>query len=124
MAYIKKDNVVFIANDGQPITSIVQKIAFRKYWGKKYDKATGQYKKARKSMPFAVCKVIMSSDPEISKDATFLIPGYKLRNVIMKGEKILTFHDKYVAEFAHEYGNRWVRKLIVEEKLKEQKSGE
>ena len=122
MAYIKKDNVIFIANYGQPIHSIVEKVAFRKYWGKKYDKKTKQYVRARKSMPFAVCKVIMSADPEIKTGASFLIAGYKLRNVVMKGEKILTFHDQYVAEFADEYGNEWVRKLILEEKLKEQKN--
>ena len=36
----------------------------------------------------------------------------------MKGEKILCFHDKYSAEFAQEYGNHWVRRLIEEEELK------
>ena len=119
MAYIKKDNVVFMANNGKPIHSIVEKIAFRKYWGKKYDKEKKQYVKARKSMPFALCKVMMSPDPAVGVGATFLIAGYKLRNVIMKGEKILTFHDKYIAEFADEYGNEWVRKIIVEERKDE-----
>ena len=72
---------------------MIEKVAFRKYWGKKKDKATGQWVKARKSMPFAVCHVSLSSDSDIPIGAKFLIPGYQLRNVTMKGEKILCFHD-------------------------------
>ncbi len=121
MAWITKDNIIFIANYGKPIHSIVEKVAFRRYWGKKYDKKTKQYVRAMKSMPYAICKVRMSSDPSIKIGAEFTIAGYKLRNVVMKGEKILTFHDQYVAEFADEYGNEWVRKLILEEKQKEKK---
>ena len=105
MAYLKKDTTVFIQNSGKPIFSIIEKVAFRKYWGKKYDKATKQYKKARKSMPFAICRVSMSSDDDVMVGEQFLIAGYKLKHVVMKGERILTFHDQYIAEFAKEYGN-------------------
>ena len=124
MAYIKPETVVFMKNNGQPIYSMVNEVAFRKYWGKKKDKTTGKWVKARKSMPFAVCEVTLSSDSDIPVGAKFLIPGYQLRNVTMKGEKILCFHDKYVADFAEEYGNHWVRKLITEEELKHKPSGD
>ena len=115
MAYLKPNQTVFIANNGQPIFSNIEKVAFRKYWGKKKDKKTGKLVRARKSMPYAICKVQISSDPDISVGAEFTIAGYQLRNVIMKGEKILTFDTKYVAEFADQYGNAWVRRMITEE---------
>jgi hypothetical protein len=89
MAYLRPNTTIFMQNNGQPIYSIIEKITFRKYWGKRKDKG-----------------------------AKFLIPGYQLRNVTMKGEKILCFHDKYSAEFAQEYGNEWVKTLIAEEELK------
>ena len=66
-------------------------------------------------MPYAICKVQMSSDPKVAIGAEFTIAGYQLRYVVMKGERILTFDTKYVAEFADQYGNEWVRKLINEE---------
>ena len=123
MAYLKPNQTVFIANNGQPIFSNIEKVAFRKYWGKKRNKQTGKLERARKSMPYAICTVKISSDPEVAIGSQFTIAGYQLRNVIMKGEKILTFHDKYVAEFAESYGNGWVRKLILEEWSKD-KQGE
>ena len=120
MAYLKPNQTVFIANNGQPIYSNIEKVAFRKYWGKKKDK-TGKYVKARRSMPYAICKVQLSSDPNIAVGAEFTIAGYQLRNVVIKGEKILTFDTKYVADFAEEYGNGWVRRLINEEYWKDNK---
>ena len=95
MAYLRPNTTIFMQNNGQPIYSMIEKIAFRKYWGKRKDKNTGKWVKARKSMPFAVCHVTLSSDSDIPVGAKFLIPGYQLRNVTMKGEKILCFHDKY-----------------------------
>jgi len=115
MAYLKPNMTVFMANNGQPIYSTIDKIAFRKYWGKKRDKKTGKMKRARRAMPYAICSVKMSSDTDIPTGAQFTIAGYQLRNVIMKGEKILTFDQKYVADFAQEYGNKWVRRMILEE---------
>ena len=72
-------------------------------------------------MPYAVCKVKMSSDPDVPVGSEFLIPGYKLRNVTMKGEKILAFRDQYIAEWAEQYGNNWVKRMILEEEAKENK---
>ena len=115
MAYLKPEQTVFIANNGQPIYSVIEKVAFRKYWGKRRDKETGKMGKARRSMPYAICKVFMSSDTTIPIGAQFTIAGYQLRNVVMKGEKILTFDQKYVADFAEEYGNQWVKLMILEE---------
>lgn len=114
MPYIKKDQTIFIANNGKPIYANVNKIAFRKYWGKKKDK-TGKMVRCRKSMPYALCEVQLSSDTAIPTKSEFTIAGYMLRHVIMGGEKILAFDRKYVAEFADQHGNEWVRKMITEE---------
>tara|TARA_Y100001938_G_C7858757_1_gene314518 strand:+ start:94 stop:489 length:396 start_codon:yes stop_codon:yes gene_type:complete len=122
MAYLKQDQTIFIANNGNPIYANVDKVAFRKYWGKKKDKNTGKMVRCRKSMPYALCKVQLSSDQGIPVGAEFSIAGYMLRNVVMKGEKILTFDTKYVAEFADAHGNEWVRKMITEEYWKDEKS--
>ena len=124
MAYLRPNTTIFMQNNGQPIYGIIENVTFRRYWGKRKDKNTGQMVRARKSMPFAVCSVSMSSDSDIPIGAKFLIPGYQLRNVTMKGEKILCFHDKYSAEFAQEYGNEWVKTLIAEEELKISKKGD
>ena len=118
MAYLKPNHTVYILNNGKPIHSTVKSVAFRKYWGNVKCKETGKKKKKRKSMPFAICEVQMSSDPNIPVGSEFLIQGYKLRNVIMQGERILVLHDKYIAEFAEEYGNEWVKKLILQENEK------
>jgi hypothetical protein len=37
----------------------------------------------------------------------------------MKGEKILAFRDQYIAEWAEQYGNNWVKRMILEEEAKE-----
>ena len=119
MAYLKKDQTVFIANNGKPIYANIDKVAFRRYLGKVKDKKTGKMKKKMKSMPYAICKVQLSSDQQIKEGAEFTIAGYMLRHVVMKGEKILTFDSTYVTEFADQLGNEWVRKLITEEYWKE-----
>tara|TARA_R110000824_G_scaffold46748_6_gene133966 strand:- start:182 stop:556 length:375 start_codon:yes stop_codon:yes gene_type:complete len=121
MAYLKPKQTIFIANNGLPIYSLVEKVAFRRYRGKYTDRKTGEKKTKWKSMPYAVCKVKMSSDPEVPIGREFLIAGYKLRNVTMKGESILAFHDQYIAEWAEQYGNNWVQKMILEEQAKESK---
>tara|TARA_Y100000593_G_scaffold90764_1_gene177931 strand:+ start:145 stop:528 length:384 start_codon:yes stop_codon:yes gene_type:complete len=119
MAYLKKDQTVFIANDGKPIYANIDKVAFRRYLGKVKDKKTGKMKKKMKAMPYAICKVQLSSDQHIKEGAEFTIAGYMLRHVVMKGEQILTFDSTYVTEFADQLGNEWVRKLITEEYWKE-----
>tara|TARA_Y100000310_G_scaffold267678_1_gene279757 strand:- start:524 stop:883 length:360 start_codon:yes stop_codon:yes gene_type:complete len=115
MAYLKPNNTVFIVNGGRPITSLVKKVAFRRYLANTRDRKTGKKKKKLKSMPFAICEVKVSADPAIPVGSEFLIQGYKLKNVVMKGERILVLHDQYITEFADRYGNEWVRKLIEQE---------
>ena len=69
MAYLKPNLFIFIKNNGMPISAMIEKVAFRKYWGKRKDKTTGQMVRARKSMPYAICKVMTSKDPEIAKNS-------------------------------------------------------
>tara|TARA_Y100000592_G_scaffold78190_1_gene122890 strand:- start:1128 stop:1475 length:348 start_codon:yes stop_codon:yes gene_type:complete len=115
MAYIKKDMHVFFANEGFAITAVIDKVAFRKYWGKGKDK-DGNMVRKRKSMPFACCRVLISSDPEVNIGEEFIIAGYKLRAVVIRNEKMLTFDRDYVAEYAKELGNEWVRRIINDKK--------
>ena len=75
-------------------------------------------------MPYAICKVQLSSDPSIPLGAEFTIAGYMLRNVVHKDEKMLAFDTQYVAEFADRHGNEWVRKMTAEEYWKDQESEE
>jgi hypothetical protein len=114
MAYLRKKDTVYFLNGGQPVFSLVEKVAFRRYRSKTVDPKTG--KKKMKSMPYAICKIYSSDDSNIPIGAEFLIPGYKLRNITMKGDKILVIHSTYVAEFQEKYGNDWVKKLIEQEK--------
>ena len=115
MAYLKPEKMVFIANNGRPITCFINSVAFRKYIANVTDRKTGEKKKKRKSMPYAICEVVMSSDPEVAVGAQFTIAGYQLRNVVIKGENVLTFDQKYAVDFADQYGNDWVRKMINEQ---------
>ena len=115
MAYLKPKQLIFIKNNKQPITAMVSKVAFRKYWGKRKDKNTGQYVKARKSMPYAICEVVMSQDNDVPMGSEFTIAGYMLQNVTVKGKTASAFHSKYEVAFADELGNEWVRRLITEE---------
>lgn len=114
MAYIKPNMNVFFANNGKPITAVVEKLSFRRYFTTIKDKQTGQSKRKAKSMPFACCKVILSSDPSVLVGEQFLIAGYKLQNVVMKNERMLTFKSDYVAEYAKDEDNHWVRTIIDE----------
>ena len=123
MAYLKPKQTVFIANNKQPIYAQVEKVAFRRYLGKVKDKATGKYKKKMKSMPYAICKVQLSSDNQIPVGAEFTIAGYMLRHIVHKDEKMLAFDSQYIAEFADQHGNEWVRKMITEEYWKDENQG-
>lgn len=117
MAYIKPNMNVFFANGGQSITATVDKISFRKYMTKPYkDSKTGETKRKQKSMPFAVCRVILSFDPKVQVGEEFLIAGYQLENVVIKNEKMLTFKSDFVAEYSKDYGNEWVRRIINEDR--------
>jgi hypothetical protein len=115
MAYLQPRQLIFIKNNKQPITAMVSKVAFRKYWGKRRDKESGKWVKARRSMPYAICEVVMSQDKDVPMGSEFTIAGYMLQNVTVKGEKALAFHSKYEVAFADELGNEWVRRLITEE---------
>lgn len=112
MAYIKPNMSVFFVNGNKHVISTVTKVSFRKYWGAIVDKKTGKKVKKHKSMPFACCRVLYSSDPTVSVGEEFLIAGYKLQNAIVKDEKGLTFKGDFAAEYAKEYGNEWVRRII------------
>ena len=117
MAYLKKDQTVFFAEGN--ITSIVEKVAFRKYRGKVKDKETGQYKMKWKSMPYAICKVLMSEDAKVPMETKFLIAGYRLRKKYFQGKMILVMDNEYIADYEKEYGNQWVARMIEQEDQRE-----
>lgn len=114
MAMIKPNMQVFFANNGKPITATVEEVKFRRYLSKFKDKKTGRRK--AKSMPLAVCKVILSLDPSVGVGEQFVIAGYKLQNVVIKNKRMLTFKSDFVADYAKDYGNEWVRRLINEDR--------
>lgn len=115
MAYLKPNLFIFIKNNGMPISAIIEKVAFRKYWSKSKNPEMRDKVRRRKAMPYAICKVMTSKDPEIAVGAQFTIAGYKLQNVTVKGKTALAFHSKYEVDFADKLGNEWVRTLISEE---------
>ena len=116
MAMIKPDMQVFFANNGKPITATISKVKFRRYYAKVTDIRTGKKKSKAKSMPLAVCKVILSLDPSVQVGEEFVIAGYKLQNVVIKNERMLTFKNDFIADYAKDYGNEWVRRLINEDR--------
>ena len=117
MAYLKPKQTVFFAQGN--ITSIVEKVAFRKYRGKVKDKETGQYKMKWKSMPYAICKVLMSEDAKVPMETKFLIAGYRLRKKYFQGKMILVMDNEYIADYEKEYGNQWVARMIEQEDQRE-----
>ena len=117
MAYLKKDQTVFFAQGN--VTSVVEKVAFRKYRGKVKDKKTGQYKMKWKSMPYAICRVMMSEDTKVPMDTKFLIAGYRLRKKFLQGKMILVMDNEYIADYEKEYGNQWVARMIEQEDQRE-----
>jgi hypothetical protein len=120
MAYLKKDQTVFFAEGN--ITSIVEKVAFRKYLSKpRKDKNTGQYRRKWKAMPYAVCKVLLSEDGGVPPDTQFLIAGYRLSQKYLQGKMILVMGNEYIADYQEEWGNKWVSKMIQQENEYEEK---
>ena len=113
MAYLKKDQTVFFAEGN--ITSIVEKVAFRKYRGKVKDKETGEWKMKWKSMPYAICRVMMSEDAKVPMETKFLIAGYRLRKKYFQGSMILVMDNEYIADYEKQYGNQWVARMIEQE---------
>ena len=119
MAYLKPKQTVFFAQGN--ITSIVEKVAFRKYLTKpRLDKKTGEYRRKWKSMPYAICKVLMSDDQLVPVGEHFLIAGYRLQKKYLQGKMILVMNNEYVADYENEYGNRWVSKMIQQEREKDE----
>ena len=117
MAYLKPKQTVFFAQGN--ITSIVEKVAFRKYRGKVKDKETGEWKMKWKSMPYAICKVLMSEDSSVPANTNFLIAGYRLRKKFLQGNMVLVMDNEYVADYEKEYGNQWVARMIEQEDERE-----
>jgi len=118
MAYLKPKQTVFFAQGN--ITSIVEKVAFRKYLTKpKLDKKTGKRKRKWKSMPYAICKVLMSQDSKVLPDSSFLIAGYRLQEKFLQGNMVLVMDNEYIADYEKEYGNEWVSKMIEQENERE-----
>ena len=117
MAYLKPKQTVFFAQGN--ITSIVEKVAFRKYRGKVKDKETGEWKMKWKSMPYAICKVLMSEDLSVPADTNFLIAGYRLRKKFLQGNMVLVMDNEYIADYEKEYGNQWVARMIEQENERE-----
>lgn len=114
MAYLKTDQTVYFAQGN--ITSIVEKVAFRKYLSKpRKDKKTGEYKRKWKAMPYAVCKVLLSEDTSVPLNTQFLIAGYRLNQKYIQGKMILVMGNEHVADYENEYGNRWVSRMIEKE---------
>ena len=118
MAYLKPQQTVFFAHGN--ITSIIEKVAFRKYLTKpKLDKKTGERKRKWKSMPYAICKVLLSDDTRVPIDSNFLIAGYRLKQKFLQGSMVLVMDNEYVADYEKEYGNEWVSKMIEQENERE-----
>jgi hypothetical protein len=120
MAYLKPDQTVFFAQGN--ITSIVEKVAFRKYLSKPLlDKKTGERRRRWKSMPYAICKVMMSEDQLVPIGEQFLIAGYRLQKKYLQGKMILVMNNEYIADYENEWGNRWVSKMIQQEREHEER---
>jgi len=115
MAYLKKDQTVFFAEGN--VTSIVEKVAFRKYLTKpRIDKKTGEYRRKWKGMPYAICKVLISDDESVPMGEQFLIAGYRLQQKYLQGKMVLVMGNEHVADYENEYGNRWVSAMIKQER--------
>jgi hypothetical protein len=110
MAYLRKDDLVIIRNGDKTVQARVIDMRFRRFRSSWKDKKTGETKSRWKSVPYAICSVFIGAPV----GTEFLIPGYKLRNEVKDGEKLLVLHDKYAAE----YNGAWVQKMLAESKEK------
>tara|TARA_R110000824_G_scaffold70902_6_gene181808 strand:+ start:5938 stop:6294 length:357 start_codon:yes stop_codon:yes gene_type:complete len=117
MAYLKKDDIVFIQErDSSPIQARVIDVRFRRFRKSWKDKKTGDTKSRWKAVPYAVCEVFSG----MPAGTEFLIPGYKLRNIEKAGEKLLVLRDQYVTEFT----GPWVRTVLEESRQKRAAGGD
>mgnify|MGYP003641126927 CR=1 FL=1 len=113
MAYLKKQDMVIIRNNGCTIQSLVVDLQFRRFSTWKKDKETGKTRKRWKSVPYAVCKVFScKGSSDVGIDSEFVIPGYKLKNIKKDGTSLLILRDKYAAEFQDKYGMNWVTSMV------------
>ena len=112
MAYLRKDDLVIIKHttESDALQALVIDVRFRRFRKSWKDKATGETKFKWKSVPYAVCSVFAGG----AVGTEFLIPGYKLRNEVKDGEKLLVLRDKYAAEF----DGAWVNKILAASKEK------
>ena len=111
MAYLTKDDIVMIRKpDGGMLQARVIDMRFRRFRRSWKDKKTGENKSRWKSVPYAICSVFIGAPA----GTEFLIPGYKLRNEVKDGEKLLVLRDQYAAEF----DGAWVEKILDESKEK------
>ena len=110
MAYLRKDDIVMINATTGMIQARVVDMQFRRFRSRWKDKKTGENKSRWKSVPYAVCEVFIGAPA----GTEFLIPGYKLRNEVKDGEKLLVLRNLYAAEF----DGAWVNKMLAESKEK------
>jgi hypothetical protein len=62
----------------------------------------------------------MSDDNLVPVGEQFLIAGYRLQKKYLQGKMILVMNNEYVADYENEYGNRWVSKMIQQEREKDE----
>ena len=110
MAYLHKNDIVMINTPSGMIQARVVDMQFRRFRKSWKDKKTGENKSRWKSVPSAVCEVFLGAPA----GTEFLIPGYKLRNEVKDGEKLLVLRNQYAAEF----DGHWVNKMLAESKEK------
>jgi hypothetical protein len=110
MAYLKKDDIVMIRKPEGMLQARVVDVRFRRFRRSWKDKKTGAQRIKWKAVPYAICSVFIGAPA----GTEFLIPGYKLRNEVKDGEKLLVLRDQYAAEF----DGAWVETLLAESKEK------
>ena len=110
MAYLTKNDIVVIPASTGMIQARVIDMQFRKFRKTWKDKKSGERKARYKAVPYAICSVFIGAPA----GTEFLIPGYKLRNEVKDGEKLLVLRDKYAAEF----NGAWVEKMLAASKEK------
>lgn len=105
MAYLRKNDIVMIRTGSGMIQARVVDMQFRRFRRSWKDKKSGETKWKWKSVPYAICSVFIGAPV----GTEFLIPGYKLKNEVKDGEKLLVLRDKYAAEF----NGAWVQKMLA-----------
>ena len=98
MAYLHPNDLVIIKTQLSTLQARVVDVRFRRF------------RRSWKSVPYAVCSVFLGAPV----GTEFIIPGYKLRNEVKDGEKLLVLHDQYAAEFS----GPWVQALLTESRAK------